>query len=192
MENKTLSRSLFGVTVVLFIVSFYFFWGMMANGAPESFDPEQMGLELYQNKEATADNYLELGEAAYEAQLSKIDGNILGGVNYMTIVLFLAGGLMVVFLVWGLITTLMNNFKKGMPSLIFVGIAALAFIWAFINSGTDTTGFENVVKKEGLDNAQAMISSSNFWVNGLFFVLIPGAILLVVDLIIGIVKGYTK
>ena len=85
---------------------------------------------------------------------------------------------MVVFLVWGLISTLMNNFKKGLPSLIFVGIAGLAFLWAFINSGTDTAGFENVVKKEGLDNAQAMVSSSNFWVNGLFFVLIALIIVL--------------
>ena len=49
----------------------------------------------------------------------------------MTVILFIAGGLMVVFLLWGLISTLMTDFKKGIPSLIFVGIAILAFIFAY-------------------------------------------------------------
>ena len=192
MENKTLSRGLSIFALVLIIIAAYFFRGMMSNGAPEDYDPEQMGLQMYQNGDATADNYLELGQAAYEKQIQKIDSNIFYGVNYMTILLYLAGGLMVVFLIWGLVSTLMNNFKKGLPSLIFVGIAGLAFLWAFINSGSDTTGFEKLVTKEGADTAKEMVSSSNFWVSGLLFVLIPGAILLLIDLIMGIVRGYTK
>ena len=110
-------------------------------------------------------------------QIEKIDSHILGGVTYLQIMLYIAGILMVVFLVWGLISTMMTNFKKAMPSLVFVGIAILAFIYAYANTGSDPS--EDV-------------RLSNFWVNGLMFVLVPGAIFLVVDLVIGIVKGYTK
>ena len=110
----------------------------------------------------------------------------------MRIILYLAGGLMVIFLIWGLIQTLTTDFKKGLPSLIFAGIALMAFIFAFMSAGTDVTGFEGLVKKEGMDTAKDMVSSSNFWVYGVLFVLIPGAFILVIDLIIGIVRGYTK
>ena len=178
MENKTLSRALFGVTVVLFIITFYFFFGMMSNGQPDSYDPEQMGLEMLSEKVegVTKDNYLDKGQAAFDAQVKKIDGNIKTGVTYMGVILIIAGILMVAFLIWGLVTTLMTDFKKGLPSLIFSGIAILAFIVAFAMQGS-----------EGGD-----IQSANFWVYGLFAVLIPGAIILVVDLILGIVRGYAK
>ncbi len=178
MENKTLSRALFGVTVLLFIISAYFFFGMMTNGAPKDYDAEQMGLELIQKKEATSKDYLAKGEKLYKEKIASIDGHILTGVNYMAGVLFIAGGLMVIFLIWGLISTLMTDFKKGIPSLIFVGIAILAFIFAFAMQGKDTLG--------------ADIQASNFWVYGLLFVLIPGAIILVIDLVWGIIRGYTK
>ena len=193
MENKTLSRALFGVTVVLFIITFYFFYGMMANGAPKDYDPEQIGLELRDQKKASDSDYMEKGTAIFDAKVKKINNHITAGVSYMRIILFIAAILMIAFLIWGLIQTLTTDFKKGLPSIIFVAIAILAFIFAFISSGgNDVTGFDNLVKKEGLDNAQTMISSSNFWVYGVLFVLIPGAILLVVDLIIGIVRSYSK
>jgi len=192
MENKTLSRALFGVTFVLAIITFYFFIGMMTNGAPSDYDPEQMGLELLRDKKASNDNYMEKGTALYETQVKKINSNITAGVSYMRIILYLAGGLMVIFLLWGLIQTLTTDFKKGLPSLMFAGIALLAFIFAYMSAGNDVTGFEGLVKKEGMDTAKEMVSSSNFWVYGVLFVLIPGAIILVIDLIIGIVRGYTK
>jgi hypothetical protein len=110
----------------------------------------------------------------------------------MTIILFIAGGLMIVFLLWGLIKTLMTDFKKGIPSLIFVGIVILAFIWASINSGSDTEGFDKLVRSIGEDGAADAVSKSNFWVNGLLFVLIPGALILVADLVWSLVKGYSK
>lgn len=178
MENKTLSRALFGVTVVLFIITFYFFYGMITNGQPDSYDPEQMGLEMLSEKVEGVNktNYLDKGEAAFNAQIKKIDSNIKAGVTYMGFILIVAGIIMVVFLIWGLVTTLMTDFKKGLPSLIFSGIAILAFIFAFAMQG-----------KMGGDMQKA-----NFWVNGLLFVLIPGAIILLVDLILGIVRGYTK
>ena len=144
MENKTLSRALFFVSVLLFIITAYFVWGMMSNGAPDSYDPDQMGVELIDQGLATNANYAEEGKKAYENKISQIEGNILAGVNYMTIILFLAGGLMVVFLLWGLIKTLRTDFKKGIPSLIFVGIVILALIWASLNSGSDTEGFYQV------------------------------------------------
>tara|TARA_B110000977_G_scaffold94673_2_gene125142 strand:+ start:1467 stop:2045 length:579 start_codon:yes stop_codon:yes gene_type:complete len=192
MENKTLSRALFFVSVLLFIITAYFVWGMMSNGAPDSYDPDQMGVELIDQGLATNANYAEEGKKAYENKISQIEGNILAGVNYMTLILFLAGGLMVVFLLWGLIKTLRTDFKKGIPSLIFVGIVILALIWASLNSGSDTEGFGKLVRSIGEEGAADAVSKSNFWVNGLLFVLIPGALILLVDLVWGLVKGYSK
>jgi len=94
--------------------------------------------------------------------------------------------------VYGLISTLMNNFKKGIPSLIFVGISILAFLWAFSNSGGDTTGYDGLITKFGQEEASNMISTTNFWVSGLLFVLIPGVIILIVDLVISIIRGFAK
>jgi len=37
-----------------------------------------------------------------------------------------------------------------------------------------------------------MISTTNFWVSGLLFVLIPGVIILIVDLVISIIRGFAK
>jgi hypothetical protein len=178
MENKTLSRALFGVTVVLFIITFYFFFGMMTNGKPKDYDPQQMGLEMISKDQANEGNYIELGQAAYDAKLKQIDNHILTGVNYMGIILLIAGAIMIIFLVWGLISTLMIDFKKGVPSLIFSGIAILAFIFAFAMQGD-----------ESLDSD---MQKANFWAYGLFFVLVPGAAILVIDLVIGIIRGYTK
>lgn len=192
MENKTLSRALFFVSVVLFIITAYFVFSMMSNGAPDAYDPDQMGVELIDQGKATNANYAAEGKKAYENQISKIEGNILAGVNYMSVILIIAGGLMVVFLLWGLIKTLMTDFKKGIPSLIFVGIVILAFIWAFANSGSDTSGFDKLVRSVGETNAADAVSKSNFWVNGLLFVLIPGALILLVDLVWSLVKGYSK
>jgi len=76
MENKTLSRALFGVTVVLFIITFYFFFGMMTNGKPKDYDPQQMGLEMISKDQANEGNYIELGQAAYDAKLKQIDNHI--------------------------------------------------------------------------------------------------------------------
>lgn len=192
MENKTLSRALFFVSVLLFLITAYFVWGMMSNGAPDAYDPDQMGVELIDQQLATTDNYAAEGKKAYDNKIASIEGNILSGVKYMTVILFIAGGLMVVFLLWGLISTLMTDFKKGIPSLIFVGIVIVAFIWASINSGSDTTGFEKLVTSVGETDAADAVSKSNFWVNGLLFVLIPGAIILVVDLVWSLLKGYSK
>lgn len=192
MENKTLSRALFFVSLALCLIAAYFAWGMMSNGSPDSYDPDQMGVELIDQGLATNANYAEEGKEAYENKISQIEGNILAGVNYMTVILFLAGGLMVVFLLWGLIKTLMTDFKKGIPSLIFVGIVILALIWASLNSGSDTEGFDKLVRSIGEEGAADAVSKSNFWVNGLLFVLIPGALILLVDLVWGLVKGYSK
>jgi hypothetical protein len=165
---------------------------MVSNGAPDSYDPKQMGVELMDQGKASVATYKEEGQKAFEAQVKKIDSHILTGVNYMTIILIIAGGLMVVFLVYGLISTLMNNFKKGIPSLIFVGISILAFLWAFSNSGGDTTGYDGLITKFGQEEASNMISTTNFWVSGLLFVLIPGVIILIVDLVISIIRGFAK
>ncbi|MDA9066344.1 hypothetical protein N9K26_00925 [Flavobacteriales bacterium] len=192
MENKTLSRALFIVSTILFVITFFFFTGMVSNGAPDSYDPKQMGVELMDQGKASVATYKEEGQKAFEAQVKKIDSHILTGVNYMTIILIIAGGLMVVFLVYGLISTLMNNFKKGIPSLIFVGISILAFLWAFSNSGGDTTGYDGLITKFGQEEASNMISTTNFWVSGLLFVLIPGVIILIVDLVISIIRGFAK
>jgi len=192
MENKTLSRALFIVSTILFIITFYFFAGMVNNGAPDSYDPKQMGVELMDQGKASVATYKEEGQKAFDNQVKKIDSHILTGVNYMTIILFIAGGLMVIFLVFGLISTLINDFKKGIPSLIFVGISILAFIWAFSNSGGDTTGYDGLITKFGQEEASSMISTTNFWVSGLLFVLIPGVIILVVDLVISIIRGFAK
>jgi len=192
MENKTLSRALFFVSLALCLIAAYFAWGMMSNGSPDSYDPDQMGVELIDQGLATNANYAEEGKEAYENKISQIEGNILAGVNYMTVILFLAGGLMVVFLLWGLIKTLMTDFKKGIPSLIFVGIVILALIWASLNSGSDTEGFDKLVRSIGEEGAADAVSKSNFWVNGLLFVLIPGALILLVDLVWGLIKGYSK
>lgn len=192
MENKTLSRALFIVSTILFVITFFFFIGMVSNGAPDSYDPKQMGVELMDQGKASVATYKEEGQKAFEAQVKKIDSHILTGVNYMTIILIIAGGLMVVFLVYGLISTLMNNFKKGIPSLIFVGISILAFLWAFSNSGGDTTGYDGLITKFGQEEASNMISTTNFWVSGLLFVLIPGVIILIVDLVISIIRGFAK
>lgn len=192
MENKTLSRALFFVSVLLFLITAYFVWGMMSNGAPDAYDPDQMGVELIDQQLATTDNYAAEGKKAYDNKIASIEGNILSGVKYMTVILFIAGGLMVVFLLWGLISTLMTDFKKGIPSLIFVGIVIVAFIWASINSGSDTTGFEKLVTSVGETDAADAVSKSNFWVNGLLFVLIPGFFILVIDLVWSLLKGYSK
>lgn len=192
MENKTLSRALFGVSIILFIITFYFVYGMVSNGAPESYDPDQMGVELIEQGKASNANYKEKGQEAFDKQIAKIDSNILAGVNYMQIILIIAGGLMVIFLLWGLISTLMTNFKKGVPSLIFVGIAVLAFIWASINSGSSTEGYEELLVKFPENEAGDVISTTNFWVNGLLFVFIPGIFILLIDLVWGLIKGYTK
>ncbi|MEN8927423.1 MAG: hypothetical protein ABF242_04510 [Flavobacteriales bacterium] len=192
MENKKLSRALFFVSVVLFIITAYFVWGMMSNGAPDSYDPDQMGVELIDQGLATNANYAAKGKEAYDNKVQKIEGNILAGVNYMTAILFIAGGLMIIFLLWGLVKTLMTDFKKGIPSLIFVGIVIIAFIWASANAGSDTEGFDKLVRSVGETDAASAVSKSNFWVNGLLFVLIPGAIILVVDLIWSLLRGYTK
>ena len=99
---------------------------------------------------------------------------------------------MILFLIVGLALTIMGDFKKAIPSLIFVAIALITFIYAYINSGTDVAGFDALVSKEGMEAAKPIISTTNFWVNGLMFVLIPGAALLVIDLVKDIVKGFAK
>lgn len=180
------------MSVILFLITAYFVYGMMSNGAPDAYDPDQMGVELIDQGQATTANYAAKGKEAYDNKVSTIEGNILAGVNYMTIILFIAGGLMVVFLLLGLIRTLMTDFKKGIPSLIFVGIVIIAFVWASLNSGSSTEGFDGLVRKMGEEGAGEVVAKSNFWVNGLLFVLIPGAIILVIDLVWSLIKGYSK
>jgi len=190
MKNKLVTNILFGVTALIFIIAVYFLVTMTINGAPDAYKPDQMGIELIDQGKATPANYLEEGQKAYDSQVMKIENNILSGVNFMVIVLLIAGVLMIGFLLYGLINTLRHDFKKGLPSLIFSGIVLLAFVWASMNSGDDTQGFESLVSKEGEVAAKSMLSQTNFWVNGLLFVFIPGALLLIVDLVWSIIKGY--
>ena len=106
--------------------------------------------------------------------------------------LYIAGGLMVIFLILGVLQAASSEIKKALPAIIFMAIAAIAFVYAYFNSGTDTNGFEKLVAKEGEESAKEIISTTNFWVNGLLFVLVPGFVILVVDLIRGIIRGLAK
>ncbi len=192
MENKIISRALFGVSIILFAITFYFFYGMMSNGAPEDYDPGQMGVELIDQGKASTADYMEKGQEAYDKKIKGLESNIQSGVGFMKWVLIIAGALMILFLLYGLFITATSDFKKAIPSLIFVVIAGAAFLWAYINAGSDTAGFERVVAEEGEEGAKSIVSTTNFWVNGLLFVLIPGAILLVVDLVKDIAKSLAK
>jgi hypothetical protein len=192
MNNKIVTIILKVVVGLIFILAFFFTARMMMNGKPDSYKPDQLGIELIDQGKATNANYLEKGKEAYDAISIKIESNILAGVNFMAIILIIAAILMIGFLIYGLITTLMTDFKKGIPSLIFSGIVLLAFIWAYINSGTDTTGFDSLVSKNTPEVAEGIMSTTNFWVNGLLFVFIPGVLILLVDLVWGIIRGYSK
>lgn len=192
MENKLISRILFGVVILIFAVTFYFFYGMMKNGAPEDYDPGQLGVELIDEGKASNANYMEKGQEVYDQKIKTLEGNILNGVSFMQWMLYIAGGIMVIFLILGLVQTATSDIKKALPSLVFVVIAGLAFIYAYINSGSDTAGFDRLVAEEGQEKAGEIVSTTNFWVNGLFFVLIPGGIILLVDLVRGIIRGLAK
>lgn len=190
MENKVLSRTLFGVLIIIFAITFYFTYGMMKNGAPQDYDPGQLGVELIDQGKASNANYMEEGQKVYDQKVQTLESNIYNGIQFMNWMLYIAGGLLVLFLVLGLVQTIMFDFKRALPSLIFVVISGLAFLYAYLNSGTDTKGFEDLVSQNGPEKAANIMSMTNFWVNGLFFVLIPGVIILALDLILGMIRGF--
>lgn len=192
MENKIISRILFVVLVVIFAVTFYFFYGMFTNGAPKDYEPAQMGVELIDEGQASNANYMEKGQEAYDQKVESIEGTIVGGVTFMQWMLYIAGGLMIIFLVLGVIQAAMSDIKKALPAIVFMVLTGLAFLYAYFNSGTDTEGFDRLVVVEGEEKAKEIISTTNFWVNGLLFVLVPGFIILLVDLVRGIIRGLAK
>jgi hypothetical protein len=187
MENKLIKRVLFGISIAIFVITFYFFYGMISNGAPKDFDPAQLGVELINQGEATNANYMEKGTELYNQKVGKLEGNISAGVGFAQVILYIGAALMVVFLLYGLFVTATSDIKKALPSLIFVGVAAIGFIWAAISSGGSTEGLDGLVA--GQEDAEGILSSTNFWVGGVLALLIPGAILLVVDLIRGIIRS---
>lgn len=189
MENKLISRVLFGISILIFVVTFYFVYGMITNGKPGDYDPAQLGAELIKTQEASNEDYMEKGLEVYNQKIETLDSNISAGVSFAQVVLYIGLGLMVVFLIYGLIVTATNDFKKALPSLIFVGVAAIGFIWALIASGGGAEGMENAVADKSPEEASSIISMTNFWVGGVMVLLIPGAILLVVDLIKGIIRS---
>jgi len=72
MENKLLSRILFGFVAIIFVVSIYFFIGMSVNGHPDSYKADQMGIELVDQGEATTANFMEKGVEARDKK-SKVN-----------------------------------------------------------------------------------------------------------------------
>lgn len=192
MENKLISRVLFGISILIFVITFYFVYGMITNGAPGKYDPAQLGVELINQGEATNANYMEKGQEIYDQKVGALESNISAGIGFAQILLYIGVGLMVVFLVYGVVTTAMNNFKKAIPSLIFVGVTLLGFIWAMISAGGSTEGIENIVADKSPEEASSILSMTNFWVGGVMFLLVPGFILLVVDLVLGIVRSSSK
>lgn len=196
MENKILSRSLFGVSVLIFVIAFYFFYGMMKNGAPSSFDPDQMGAELYEAGKADNGNYRALGQEAFDKQVKKINSHIYGGVTFLEILLIIAAGLMVLFLIYGVIVSAMADIKKALPAILFSGLAIITLLLAFVMGGDSSEGLEASMNKiaasDGIDAAKAAVSTTNFWVVGLLIILLPGVALLLIDLVKDIVKGLAK
>ena len=191
MENKSLSRILFIISTLLFVVTIYFVYGMFSNGDPGALDPNQMGLELVeQGKDAEADYYT-VGQEAYEKQVSKIGNNIQSGIVFMYIMLAIAGISMIIFLLWGVIKTMMTSVKKALPSLVFVGITLITIIVGYLFSSESTEGFEGVVRTYGED-AGSVMATTTFWVYGILSLFFAGILILIVDLLVGIIKGFTK
>lgn len=189
MENKLISRVLFGISILIFVITFYFVYGMITNGAPEKYDPAQLGVELINSGDATNANYMEKGQELYDQKVGTLEGNISAGISFAQVVLYVGVGLMVIFLIYGVVTTAMNDIKKAIPSLIFVGLTVIAFIWAAISAGGSTEGLQNVVADKSPEEATSILSMTNFWVGGVMILFIVGSILLVVDLVKGIVRS---
>ena len=184
MENKLLSRILFGFVAIIFVVSIYFFIGMSVNGHPDSYKADQMGIELVDKGEATTANFMEKGVEARDKKVKSIEATILNGIGFMQILLWIAGILMVLFLVLSTVMTAVNNPKKAIPSGIFIAITVITFIYAFANSGSDTEGFSGVTPE--------VMSTTNFWVSGFILILIVGGAIFLVSLLWDIIKGFAK
>lgn len=184
MENKLLSRILFVFVSLVFVVSFYFFVEMMSNGHPDDYKADQMGIELVDAGDATTANFMEKGKEARDAKVKSLEANILNGIGFMQILLWIAGILMAGFLAFSTVMTAINNPKKAIPSLIFILVAGITFVWSFANSGTDTTGFKGVTEE--------VMSTTNFWVNGFIFILLIGGVLFLFSLLWDIIKGFAK
>lgn len=189
MENKLISRVLFGTSILIFVITFYFVYGMITNGKPEDYDPAQLGVELIDKGEATNANYMEKGEEIYNQKVGTLESNISTGIGFAQVILYIGVGLMLVFLIYGLYVTATNDIKKAIPSLIFVGLTVIAFIWAAISSGGSTEGLETAVADRSAEDAASVLSMTNFWVGGVMILFVVGSILLVVDLVKGIVRS---
>ncbi len=192
MENKLISRVLFGISILIFVITFYFVYGMITNGAPQKYDPAQLGVELINSGDATNANYIEKGQELYDQKVGALEGNISAGIGFAQIILYIGLGLMVIFLIYGLITTAISDIKKAIPSLIFVGLTVIALIWAAISSGGSVEGLQGVVADRSPAEAESALSLANFWVGGVMILFIVGSILLVVDLVVGIIKSSLK
>jgi hypothetical protein len=189
MENKLISRVLFGMSILIFVITFYFVYGMITNGTPQKYDPAQLGIELINSGEATNANYIEKGQALYERKIGDLEGNISAGIGFAQFVLYLGVGLMLIFLIYGLYVTATSDIKKAIPSFIFVGLTIIAFIWAAISAGGSTEGLESAVADRSAEDASSILSMTNFWVGGVMILFVFGSIILVVDLIKGIVRS---
>ena len=189
MENKLISRVLFGMSILIFVITFYFVYGMITNGKPSDYKPDQLGVQLLDKGEATNANYKELGLELFNQKVGTLESNISTGIGFAQVVLYIGVGLMLIFLVYGLFVTATNNIKKAIPSLIFVGLTIVAFIWAAISSGGSTEGLETAVADRSAEDAASILSMTNFWVGGVMILFVGGSILLIVDLVKGIVKS---
>lgn len=189
MENKLISRVLFGISILIFVITFYFAYGMITNGSPQKYDPAQLGVELIDSGEATNANYIEKGQDLYDKKVGALEGNISAGIGFAQVILYIGVGLMLIFLVYGLFVTATNDIKKAIPSFIFVGLTVVAFIWAAISSGGSTEGLETAVADRSAEEASSILSMTNFWVGGVMILLVGGSILLVVDLVKGILRS---
>lgn len=186
MENKLLSRILFGVRVVIIAVAAYFFYGMLTNGKPSDFDPAQIGVELIDEGKATNANYIEKGQEVADQKVRKLEGNITTGISFMQWVLYIAGGLLGLFLLYGVVLNATMDFKRALPSILFVLVAAIALIIGMTMQSPSES--DTAI----LGASEEVITQTNFWVYALMAVLIPGVILLVLDLVWGIARSFTK
>ena len=73
MNNKIVSIIMKVIVAIIVIITSYFTVTMMANGKPDAYKPDQLGIELIDQGKATNANYLEKGQEAFDAISIKIE-----------------------------------------------------------------------------------------------------------------------